>query len=209
MAKKTEVKVDLGDMDALMSVLSDDIGALERVRRAHPDDQALLRASFRTLMASIEGFAFAARQVCLDRDHGVLTEAERMALAEQEYYLDKGRVEVRGVRASALNLLLLTINMLHKVGGSTYQLDLGRGGWDQVKTAFDLRNRIAHPKRPGDLCVTDSQLEGVRAALKWMAIEMTRALYCAFESVADRSEEAKAAVAKLRARLEEYEASAD
>ena len=47
------------------------------------------------------------------------------------------------------------------------------GGWDAFKKARTIRNALTHPRREGDVEVTDEELDTVKLAEQWFIDNVT------------------------------------
>ena len=64
-------------------------------------------------------------------------------------------------------MIRLTVNIA-KIICPDLEVDFGDGGWEALKKAILVRNRITHPKCIGDMHVSDSDVETAQAGFFWL-----------------------------------------
>jgi hypothetical protein len=135
------------------------------------------RTYLRSFFSFVEGVLFARRIIVYEytKDEAdspvsnVLSDAERMLLQEIEYTMDdNGSVKVRAQNFQPfLKFLRFTFAVASKHGRKPNSVDYAGVGWAWFRVAHEVRNRITHPKSPEDLAINDSELDHVKATVKW------------------------------------------
>lgn len=157
------------ELKRVYRVLSDDLDAALKIGRADPS-QFSHRTLFRSYFAFVEGLSFQLRQVTLASlgETDVLTSAEISLLREERFQLDrKGTPESRENYQSFLPNLLFSIRCYVKNHGATYLPDLGNNGWESMRKAVEIRDRLTHPKSAPGLEVTNEDSRHLAAAAAW------------------------------------------
>jgi hypothetical protein len=165
-----------GNYSKFCKALADDVNAAADLLRAN-DTQFTRRTYLRSCFALVDGMLFAHRTVVQaytkDAAESPLppkwTEAERMLLQEVEYELaDNGTVKVRGQKFQPfLKYTRFIFNVPAKHHRKSNPVDYGGSGWQSFRAAYEIRNRITHPKSPDDLLISDGELVHIRAAVAW------------------------------------------
>lgn len=160
-------------LKSVYKILSDDMDAAVAYSAKHSNPFAH-RTVVRTLFSLIEGLAFQLRQVTVaslapHAGSGNLTIAELVLLREERYNLNaKGEPEASQNFQNFLPNLLFTIRSYGKNHGATFRADTSARGWEAMRQAVSLRNRITHPKSVADLTLSNQdQLHLIEAAAWW------------------------------------------
>lgn len=158
-------------LKSVYRILSADMDAAVAYSANHSNPFAH-RTVVRTLFSLIEGLAFQMRQVTvasLTPHAGSLTVGELVLLREERYNLNaKGEPEASENFQKFLPNLLFTIRSYGKIHGATFQADTSANGWNAMRHAVRLRNRITHPKSVADLTLSDrDQMYLIDAAAWW------------------------------------------
>ena len=156
------------ELKQVYAVLKDDFNRAKSAIALDPSDFNK-RNLVRTTFAFIEGFAFQLRQVTLATlgDTDLLTEGDRAILKEQRYQLlSTGVPKPQDNFQRALPTLLFSIRVYAKSHGSDFAPDTSVYGWNCLRRAVEIRDRVTHPKSLADLNITDEVgsifAEGVR-----------------------------------------------
>lgn len=89
-------------------------------------------------------------------------------LQEKNFYLtDKGRVGEAKAKLSLLPNVLYSFRVFAETHQIDFKLDISGNGWDSLRKAVQIRNRITHPKETADLTITDEEAEFVIIAWAW------------------------------------------
>lgn len=128
------------------------------------------RTLVRTHFALIEGLSYQLRQVTIASLEGteVLTRGEIALLRAECYSLDKkGHPKTRDEFQSFLPNLLFSIRCYLKNHAASYEPDIGHHGWEAMRMATEIRNRITHPKSPACLTLSNDDLRYFTEAAAW------------------------------------------
>lgn len=157
------------ELKALWKALHDDLveaAAYAAVKKTPYSDRALLRAHF----ALVEGFAYALRQVTLVSLRGtdLLNEDELMLLREERPGLDdQGRLRPSQQFLRFPESLLFSLRCYAKNHGAEFEPDRSGSGWQAMRTAVRIRDRITHPKSTSSLALSDVDLKAFVDAAAW------------------------------------------
>jgi hypothetical protein len=128
------------------------------------------RTLVRTCAALVEGLAYQLRQVTLAslKNTQLLTLGDRATLTEVKYQLSaQGTVQERDNFQSTLPQLLFSLRIYAKNHGADFDPNTSDNGWNCLRKAFALRDRLMHPKSLADLEVTDGDGEEFAAGVQW------------------------------------------
>jgi hypothetical protein len=153
----------------VFATLNSDLEASLQLGRADPS-QFAHRTLIRTYFAFVEGIAYQLRKVTLATLHGteLLSPAEAALLREERFQLNsKGEPETKENFQSVLPNLLFSIRCYVKNHGATYAPDTGVVGWELMRKAVAVRDRITHPKSVEGLEITDDDVNHFVAAAGW------------------------------------------
>ena len=147
------------------------VAELKRVYSALKDDFTRAKAAVlsdpsgfhkrnlvRTTFALIDGFAFQLRQVTLATlgETKLLTDGDRAILREERYQLStKGLPTVKDNYQKTLPMILFSLRVYAKNHGSDFVPDTSLNGWNCLKQAVEIRDRVTHPKSLTDLDIND------------------------------------------------------
>lgn len=157
------------ELRQVFTVLNDDLDAALKAGRQDPT-QFAHRTLIRTYFAFVEGIAYQLRQVTRAslEDTDLLTQGERALLREERFQLNmKGEPEAKENFQSVLPNLLFSVRCYAKNHGAIYSPDTGSHGWDSMKRAIAIRDRITHPKSALGLEVTDEDVNHFVHAAEW------------------------------------------
>lgn len=134
------------------------------------DNQFSRRTLYRTYFAFVEGLAFQLRQVTVASlaDTDVLSAAELSLLREKKFQLNnKGEPEARDNFQAFLPNLLFCMRCYVKNHGATYQPNVDLSGWEAMKKATAIRDKLMHPKSADGLEVTSDDVLTLGVANDW------------------------------------------
>lgn len=159
----------VNELKQVFITLNEDLDAALKVGRQDPS-QFAHRTLIRTYFAFVEGIAYQLRQVTRAslEDTDLLTQGERALLREERFHLSaKGEPEAKENFQSALPNLLFSVRCYVKNHGAVYSPDTGHHGWDSMKRAIAVRDRITHPKSASGLEITDEDVNHFVTAAEW------------------------------------------
>lgn len=158
------------EMDLLAKVLPSEGGAY----REYPDPAKLKQVERRLLVRSafafIEAVVFNVKSLGLVLGKNNKLSPGEIALAKEEDYEldDLGNVKIRPARLRFMSNLRFAFALAAKAAGINYQLDVGGAGWQALREALPVRDRLMHPKKAADIIVTDKEVRDALDAFKWV-----------------------------------------
>jgi hypothetical protein len=164
--KRAEAVVEL---KRVYAVLNADVESARDATLRNPSEFNK-RTLVRTCAALVEGLSFQLRQVTLAslKDTNVLSGSELAILRETKHQLsDQGEVRERNDFQSTLPMLLFTLRVYAKNHGASYSPKTADNGWNCLRKALALRDRLMHPKSFEDLQVTDEAGTEFTAGIQW------------------------------------------
>lgn len=141
-----------------------------RERRATDDTQRHRRDVIRSTFAAIEGVTWMYREHVREiaRDMGVLTPVADLALRERTFSVsDRGDI-VEQVRFVTLPTIIRLATKQAQLIEPTVAVDYTEPGWDALRTAIAVRNRVTHPKTRADLQIRTDELQTTAKAFSWL-----------------------------------------
>ncbi len=129
------------------------------------------RSFVRALVALIE-FDIHNRKQRLSKLHTEdfiqLTNSELSLVLEIQPEIDEtGKVKDRQKFLRLLSNYRFSIRLFCKHMNLQFSLNTNSSGWTSFKKLIDIRNKITHPKKSGDINITDEQFQDVLEAYKW------------------------------------------
>jgi hypothetical protein len=157
------------ELQRVFTVLGEDLDRAVELGKQAPG-QFALRTLYRTYFSFIEGVSFQLRQVSLAtlKDTDLVTHAELALLREERFQLNsKGIPEPRENFQSFLPNLLFSIRCYVKQHGASYEPNIGVVGWESMRKAVAVRDRLTHPKSGEGLTVSQEDERHLVAAAGW------------------------------------------
>jgi hypothetical protein len=134
-----------------------------------PKNQPLRRIFARSTFAMIEASCAFLRGVIVsefDKNPGVFTFLEEVALREQMPRLEDGSIQEVKARFRTVELILFTLNMVARFAEEN-AIDHKSKEWSNFKSALNLRNRLTHPHIASDWIVSDGEYRSLLDAAVW------------------------------------------
>jgi hypothetical protein len=128
------------------------------------------RTLVRTHFAMIEALTYQLRQITLASLEGTsqLSPIEIALLREERYFLNgKGHPKRREDFQPFLPNLLFSIRCYLKNHGANFEPDTAHHGWEALRKAVDIRNRLMHPKSEACLSLCEDDLKIFSEAAAW------------------------------------------
>ena len=159
------------------------------VKEAHAalkitDTQFQRRVYFRSFFAAVEGMLFARRYIVssiIQRDPNCLScrklsIGDRAILDEVSFELcDDGAVRERTRNFQPfLKMVRFTSRIYFTFFNTSHRTEYGGDGWRAFRNAAAVRDRITHPKSPEALDISDSELDDLYAASRWVNSQLMR-----------------------------------
>ena len=174
-----------------INTLADDVQiALERLLTE--DSPLHRREALRSTFAAIEGAAWIYRQHIrrVANDLDLLTPLLELALQERSYLVsDRGELIEQTRFVSLPAMVRLTTDIARKVN-PTFTWNFGEEGWEKLKRAIQVRNRLTHPKTNADLRVTLNDVNTVRGGFFWLLALVIEGMEAANRSMTQWNKEA-------------------
>ena len=160
-----EVMKTLGeDYDRCHKALIDCIDAGKRDKKGNvtADYEFYARQLIRAAFAYIEAVTFSVKAhsawQCMERNLSIEPE-ERYFATDVEFEInDKGEVVERSARISLSRNVRFALMLHERVWITPIKFDPSVGWWSNFKQAVRIRDRLTHPKMPGDLDVSPDEL---------------------------------------------------
>lgn len=142
-----------------------------------PDYEFHARQLIRAVFAYIEAVTFSAKawsaNYCMDNDIDI-TPQERYFAIDVEYDLNEKGEVVEGIaKISLARNIRFAIAIKRKAYGVSERFDASVEWWSCLRHAIKVRDRLTHPKMPGDLDVSGDDLIKVLQAKDGFEKELT------------------------------------
>ena len=157
------------ELKRVYALLKSDLDVAQGVTVQEPSDFNK-RTFVRTCAALVEGLSYQLRQVTLAtlKETKYLSEGESAVLRETKYQLsEKGEIRERNDFQATLPMLLFSLRVYAKNHGATFSPNTGDNGWNCLRKAFTLRDRLMHPKSLDDLNISDEEGAEFTAGIQW------------------------------------------
>lgn len=169
------------DFTSLRDTYNELISDVEDAKRLNTDfcSEAFIKRTYtRSFFAMIEGVTFQLKKIALQANSEVNTnifqDYEIDLLQEREGYLaDNGIAKVREARIRLLPNLQFAIRSVVKALNLDYEINKG-SGWEALRLAIKIRDRITHPKTTKRLQISDADMEILGQANSWFRDEIVR-----------------------------------
>jgi hypothetical protein len=168
----------------LMEALRDDwcyVSGILEPTTWEDEEQLQRRIMVRTLFAWIEGTVHALKRQVLEyytEGRIELSQAEYAILREESYRLkDSGKTHAATTYPRTLPNVKFTFPIYARTWGITFEFTppLNQDPrWQSLCQAYEVRNRLTHPKSAADLTVSDVELEKVKEASRWFVDQLAR-----------------------------------
>lgn len=139
---------------------------------AMDDAQSRRRAYVRAAFAAIEALTYSLKQSALAtarREPGLFSPGEIALLSDESYGLShSGKVVASPKYLSTPDNFRFAVDMAMKATLKGFSLHVGVSGWEALKKATKLRNRLVHPKSAAEMHVTDEEMGAVDEAFFWV-----------------------------------------
>lgn len=155
--------------DSFFHILIGDVVSA-RQRLADADDPTHRRELIRTVFSAIEGLHWSLKQSVLIRasNERLLSSHEYAALQEETCSVDeRGKIHSHPRFLPLPTSIRLVIEIIKRYHPD-YLIDLKHQGWVNLRAAVKIRNRLIHPKKLGDLLVTDKEISQAMSAFHWL-----------------------------------------
>lgn len=155
--------------DSFVRILLNDASASISRMRQSDSDQAR-RDVIRTCFAAIEGIIWTYREsvVSAAKDLDLLYADEASALSEVLFQVgSNGNLSKQPRFIPLLSVFRLTTRIALRIDKSIV-VDFNSVGWQQMRTALQIRNRVTHPKSHADLAIGTTDIDVCLSAMYWL-----------------------------------------
>jgi hypothetical protein len=168
-ANEVQKKLRQGLLQAI-AVLDSDVNAARELWLKSPDLQFARRVLLRCCCASVEGTLSLLKQIapsCADFFSVNLTASEMKILTERHTYVEDGIEKSKPAFLPLRDSVKETFKIFAKTHTISSTTDFSATGFTELCNAFELRNKLMHPKTVFDLEVNDKALDEADRGLKW------------------------------------------
>ena len=147
-----------------------DEGEIDADGSVDADYEYHARMLIRSIFAYIEGVTFSvkvkAAELCLK--NGVdITDGERFFAIDLDFILaNNGDVKERPAHIRTADNVRFAFRLQEKAHGLSTKFDPSAGWWSDFQAAIRVRDRLVHPKMPGDLDVNGDEIVQALTAYK-------------------------------------------
>jgi hypothetical protein len=139
-----------------------------RAAMASNDTQFARRQFVRATFAKLEGLTSTLKQLCL-RSPTTYSPAETALLCEETFSLDdKGEPRVSASHLKLAANIRFAFCMYARSCNVRFSLATSESGWNGLKLAMVVRNRLMHPRKLEDLAVSKAEVEAASRASAWI-----------------------------------------
>lgn len=155
-----------------------DAGEVDTDAGVYADYEFHARQLIRALFAYIEATTFSVKAWSAGHcmDHGIeITPQERYFATDTEYELnERGEVVEATAKISLARNIRFALAMNRKANGISEPFDASVEWWACLREAIKIRDRLTHPKMPGDLDVNGDDIIKVLKAKQGFEDEVLR-----------------------------------
>ena len=185
----------------MWKALADDVDVCQRYLQ-QDDLPATRRQLVRAIFALIEASTYYGKREALgvarDKGHKVHVLAEAALLDVGYAVSSKGKIEAQSARIPLANNIKLSLRALATFVAPGFDPPFGDSGWEKLRLAIRIRDRLTHPKSLKDLEVSDEDLATVRAGFNWYRLASAAIVKiasdnakAAFDSILEKGKQAK------------------
>lgn len=182
----------------LASLAEDVIAAREALSGS--DTAVNRRHLVRATLVAVEGLVWEARQQlrAIAQDMGELTPLADLALQEQSYQVNSNGELIETVKYIPVATSIRLIVRQAKLLSPSADIDFSNPGWQKLRQAIDIRNRLTHPKNLQDLNVAEAEIDVTNASFEWLLAEITKLLQAIVHAFRDYRDDATTLIDALR-----------
>lgn len=164
-------------------IASIDAGEVDSDGSVTADYEFHARQLIRAILAYIEGITFSVKVKSVARclENGIeVTDHERHVAVEVDCELnDKGEVVERSAKIRLTNSIRFAFRLIERSEGKTGKFDPSSEWWSCLRSTMKVRDRLAHPRMPGDLDISGDEI--IAALNAKSGFDATLAAYVAKE----------------------------
>ncbi len=188
----------------LQMLIDDILVAAERLEKENLETHK--RDLLRTIYAAIEGYVWLYKEdiKSIASDIGVLDSSTKMAFDEKSYKVaDTGILKASDNFMPTLTMFRFASRIAQKINPNL-QIDFNTAGWQSLKDAQKVRNRITHPKKASDLTISDRDIEAMWEGVLWLMASVEKSLSLSIFTQKSYLTELKMIIQKLKDNDPEY-----
>ena len=184
----------------LIAILLEDVRAAH-LRHEQSDTQTTRRDLFRTVFSAIDGMAWVYREFVRENVGALelIEPKEEIALSEKTYSVSSaGKVVEQTKYVSTLSAIRLASRIL-KRAVPAFDPDFGVSGWEQLKRATEVRNRITHPKSAADMQIADHDILTGLTGFYWLMELLLEGMEACLDAMKSETEWTRGFIDELNA----------
>jgi hypothetical protein len=172
------MRIDFSNLKDTYNELISDVEAAKKLDTDQYPEAFIKRTYTRSFFSMVEGVTYQMKQISLEanKEANVLNTYEVSFLRELVGQLDeKGKASEKKLKLQLLPNLQFALRSISKVLAVDFEVDKGKkGGWDALRHAVDIRDRITHPKKIDSLLINDQEMLLLGQANAWFRDEIAR-----------------------------------
>lgn len=157
------------DQTKFLRALVEDVQHAMALATAH-DEPSDRRNGLRSIIAATEGLSWIYRTHVLSvaRELDSPTPLMELAFSESSFFVSEDGEIVEQTRFISTTAMIRLSTQTAERLCPGLDVDFGTSGWQMLKVAIRMRNRITHPKGIDDLIVSTQDLETANAGFVWL-----------------------------------------
>lgn len=172
------------------------------------DSQSHRRSYVRSVFAFIEGIVYRMKDTAhyFGEARTVLSVEELGVLRGVSFVVNgEGEASSTPVYSSFNPNFKFAFKIFSKSFDSSFQLILSGSGWQALRMALKVRDRLMHPKGITDLTVTDAEVEAAKKAFDWFFMSHALCGYYAQKAILTKTQPTTESVAALDQQISDLE----
>src|SRR6266404_2408751 len=128
------------------------------------------RMLVRSIFSTIEGIVYSMKQLAISasRIEGTLRLPELILCREKSFHITgKGEAKVKSAKLRFVDNLRFAFVVLAKALQLSFKLNTNCVSWNHFVVSIRIRDRLAHPKQPSDLELSDEEIGRVIESYQW------------------------------------------
>lgn len=149
-------------------LIDDILVAAERLEKENSETHK--RELIRTIFAGIEGniWYYKERIKKLAGDLEILDSTTLLALDQKQCHIaSDGSYSTKNAYISTKTMFRFVCKIAKEIN-SDLDIDFGNGGWEKLNKAYEIRDRITHPKTIDDLSISRQDIKIVWSGSLWL-----------------------------------------
>lgn len=173
--------------------------ALQQAQKSNTDSDR--RNALRAIISAMEGTAWIYRMHVLSvaQSLGISTPNLEFAFSETSLFVnEQGELKEQQRVVSTTAMIRLATNIAKDMCAGL-NVDFSDVGWQRLRSAIKLRNRITHPKAVEDLAISQQDLDAASAGFDWFLTNVVAVMEATLKELKAFNTEAKDFIEKLNA----------